>query len=139
MSGMFSWNGSRCSNSGIIDIAIHLFIVSWISITYMLVSIVESGVGLSNLWVKSVYLFWLWVSGSGGSSFWLGSWVSIDLKSFTLEKAVSSSSLQFTFTASVGSHWLDEMEFVTLHGDVFSHILVSVHTSGEGVGELSGA
>jgi len=136
---MFSWNSSRCSNGVIIDISIHLFIVSWISITYMLVSIVESGVGLSDLWVKSVYLFWLWVSGSGGSSFWLGSWVSIDLKSFTLEKAVSSSSLQFTFTASVGSHWLDEMEFVTLHGDVFSHILVSVHTSGEGVGELSGA
>jgi len=136
---MFSWNSSRCSNGGIIDISIHLFIISWISITYMLVSIVKSGVGLSDLWVKSVYLFWFWVSGSGGSSFWLGSWVSIDLKSFTLEKAVSSSSLQFTFTASVGSHWLDEMEFVTLHGDVFSHILVSVHTSGEGVGELSGA
>jgi len=90
---MFSWNSSRCSNGGIIDISIHLLIVSWISITYMLVSIVESGVGLSDLWVKSVYLFWLWISGSGGSSFWLGSWVSIDLKSFTLEKAVSSSSL----------------------------------------------
>jgi hypothetical protein len=38
---------------------------------------VEGGVSLGNLWVKSVNLFWFWISGlSTSSSSGVGSWLS---------------------------------------------------------------
>ena len=83
------------------------------SFTYLLTKlVVEGGVGLGDLWVKGVDLLWWWVVSlnSGGSS-----WLSREL------------------------NVLSEVEFVTFHGDVFTEILVSVHTGGEALGDLGGA
>ena len=42
-------------------------------------------------------------------------------------------------SASVLTSSLNEMEFVTFHGDFFSHILISVHTDGELVNSSIGS
>merc|ERR1711935_345232 len=105
--------------SQVIDITVDAIIVNRMSITnpssvtYLLTKlVVEGGVGLGDLWVKGVDLLWWWVVSlnSGGGS-WLGRELNV----------------------------LFEMEFIALHGDVFSHILVSVHTGGEALRDLGGA
>jgi hypothetical protein len=75
-------------------------------------------------------LLWWWIAslGSGGS---FGFWLSLHLDLVGFEEAVSSGSLEFSWSASVGSHLLDEMEFVSLHGDVLTEVFVSVHTGSE--------
>jgi hypothetical protein len=77
--------------------------------------VVEGGVSLGNLWVKSVNLVWLRVSSGGvldtGSGI-LGGWLSL--------------------SKGVGREWvLDEVEFISLHGDVFTEVFISVHAGGE--------
>jgi hypothetical protein len=96
----------------------------WIKSVYLLrvdleeglLLIVESGVSLGDLWVKSMNLFWGWILGSWGTGRWGG-----------------SSSIGSSVGSWLGIHHnvLIEMEFVALHGDILTHVLVSVHTGGE--------
>ena len=103
----------------VIDITVDIIIVNRMSIanpssvTYLLTKlVVEGGVGLGDLWVKGVDLLWWWVvSLGGGGSSWLSRKLNV----------------------------LCEVEFVALHGDVFTEVLVSVHTGGEVLGDLGGA
>jgi hypothetical protein len=63
-------------------------------------------VSLGDLWVKSMNLVWLGVSSGGvdnTSSGSLSSWLGIELNIFVL----------------------DEMEFISFHGDIFSKIFKS--------------
>ena len=94
---------------------------NWIKSVYLLrvnldkglLLIVESGVSLGDLWVKGMNLFWGWIfgcwgtGGCGGISSSVSSWLGIHLKV------------------------LVEMEFVALHGDILTEVLISVHTGGE--------
>ena len=92
---------------------------NWIKRVYLLrvnlqkglLLIVESGVSLGDLWVKGMNLFWGWIFGGWSC----GSGISSGVSSW----------LSFHHNVLV------EMEFVALHGDIFTEVLISVHTGGE--------
>lgn len=93
----------------------------------IVLSVVESGVGLGNLWVEDVNLFWLKDLNFLSFLDWLSSsWLLTDLGS--TENAVSIGSSEFSISAAI-SRLLIVVEFLALHGNVLTEILVSVHAS----------
>jgi len=102
-----------------------------------LFTIVESGMGLGDLRVKGLNLLWSWVFLSWGTGGWTGSW-SGGVGSSGIGGWSGGGSSRSSDWSSIGN-WLshkqllvlDEMEFVALHGDVLTKVLVSVHTGGE--------
>jgi hypothetical protein len=85
------------------------------------VFVIESSVGLGDLWVKSVNLFWLKGLGLRFNWVFLG-------KSVENADAIGG---ELIWSAAISLLLLNKVEFIALHGDVFSHIFISVHASSE--------